>query len=78
MLVKEYTRSLRKNIKTDASVKFVVTYNATKLKLHINTKDCVDKLAHSYIVVLLLNGRNQEMVYTTEYYWHRLITITYN
>ena len=41
---------LKKNIKKDVRVTFVVTYNRTKLSFYTNTKDHIDKLAHSYIV----------------------------
>ena len=39
-----------KNIKEDVRVKFAVIYNTTKLSFYTNTKDRIDKLAHSYIV----------------------------
>ena len=50
MLVKKSIRTLKKNIKNDVTVTFVVTYNTTKLSIYTNTKDRIDKLAHSYIV----------------------------
>ena len=34
----------------DVRVTFVVTYNTIKLSFYTNTKDCTDKLAHSYII----------------------------
>ena len=37
-------------MKKDVRFTFAVTYNTTKLSFYINTKDHVDKLAHSYIV----------------------------
>ena len=50
ILVKKCIRTLKKNIKKDVRVTFVVTYNTTKLSFYTNTKDRIDKLAHSYIV----------------------------
>ena len=50
MLVKTCIRSLKRNIKKDVRVWFVVTCNTTKLRFYTNTKDHIDKLAHSYIV----------------------------
>ena len=50
MLVKKCIRSLKRNIKKDVTFQFVVTYNKTKLSFYTNTKDCIDKLAHSYLV----------------------------
>ena len=50
MLVKKCIRTLKKNIKKDVRITFVVTYNTTKLSFYTNTKDRIDKLAYSYIV----------------------------
>ena len=50
MLVKKCIRTLKKNTKKNVRVTFVVTYNTTKLSFYTNTKDRIDKLAHSYIV----------------------------
>ena len=50
MLVKKCIRTLKKNIKKDVRVTFAVTYNTTKLSFYTNTKDRIDKLAHSYTV----------------------------
>ena len=50
MPVKKCIRTLKKNIKKDLRVTFLVTYNTTKLSLYTNTKDCIDKLRESYIV----------------------------
>ena len=50
MLVKNCFRSLKRNIKKDVRVTFVVTDNTAKLSFYTSTKDCIDKLAHSYIV----------------------------
>ena len=50
MLAKKCITSLKRNIKKDVRFQFVVTYNKTKLSFYANTKDCIDKLAHSYIV----------------------------
>ena len=41
---------VKENIKKDVTFRFVVTYSKTKLSFYTNTKDCIDKLAHSYIV----------------------------
>ena len=53
MLAKKCIRSLKKNIKKDVRVTFVVTYHTTKSSSYTNTKDCIDKLAHHYIVYKL-------------------------
>ena len=50
MLVKKCIIKLKNNIKKDIRVIFVVTYHITKLSFYTNTKDRIDKLAHSYIV----------------------------
>ena len=50
MLTKKCIRSLKKNIKKDVRVTFVVTYHTTKSSFYTNTKDGIDKLAHHYIV----------------------------
>ena len=50
MLVKKCIRTLKKNTKKNVRVTFVVTYNTTKLSFYTNTKDRIDKLAHSCIV----------------------------
>ena len=49
MLVKNCIRSLKTNIKKDVRVQFVVTYNTSTLGFYTNTKDRIDKLAHSCI-----------------------------
>ena len=50
MQVKNCIRSLKRNIKKDVRVTFVVTDNTTKLSFYTSTKDYVDKLVHSHIV----------------------------
>ena len=50
MLVKKCIRWLKRNIKKDVRVTFAVTYNTTKLSFYTNTKDGIDKLAHSCTV----------------------------
>ena len=50
MLVKKYIRTLKKNIKKDVRVTFVVTFNTIKLSFYTNTKYRIDKLANFYIV----------------------------
>ena len=40
----------RKKIQKKIRVKFVVTYNATKLSFFTNTKDRITKLASSFVV----------------------------
>ena len=50
MQVKKCIRSLKRNIKKDVRVTFVVTYKTTKLSFYTSTKDRIDKLAYSYIV----------------------------
>ena len=50
MLAKKCIRSLKKNIKKDVRVTFVVTYHTTKSSFYTNTKGGIDKLAHHYIV----------------------------
>ena len=49
MLVKKCIRMLKKNIKRCQYFTFVVTYNTTKLSFYPYTKDCIDKLTHSFI-----------------------------
>ena len=44
MLVKNCIRTLKKNIKKDVRVIFVVTYNTTKLSFYTNIKDRIDIL----------------------------------
>ena len=41
---------VKEKYEKDVRFQFVVTYNTTKLSFYANTKDCIDKLAHSYIV----------------------------
>ena len=50
MLVIKCIRSLKKNIEKDVRVTFLVTYNTIKLSFYTNTKDGIDKLAHSCFV----------------------------
>ena len=53
MLIKKCIKTLKKNTKKDGRVTFVVIHNTTKLSFYTNTKDRIDKLAHSYIVYKL-------------------------
>ena len=50
MQVKNCIRSLKRNIKKDVRVTFVVTDNTTKLSFYTSTNDYIDKLVHSHIV----------------------------
>ena len=50
MLVKKCIRTLKKNIKKDVRITFVVTYNTTKLSFYTNIKYGIDKLARSSTV----------------------------
>ena len=50
MLVKSCNKKLKINIRKEFQVKFVVTYNTTKLSFFTNTKDCIAKLAFSFVV----------------------------
>ena len=45
---------LKKNIKRDVRVTFVVTHNTTKFNFCTNTEDRSDKLAHFHIALGLL------------------------
>ena len=54
MLVQKCIRMFKKSIKKDVKVTFVVTYNVNKLSFYTNTKDHIDKLAHSNVVLGVL------------------------
>ena len=58
-----------------SKIKWLIAFGKTG---HINgTHDLYTLLTTIFQELLLLpNGRNQEMVHTTEYYQHRLSTIT--
>ena len=50
MVVKKCIRTLKKIIRKDVRVTFIVTFNTTKLHFYTNTKCCISKIAYSYIV----------------------------
>ena len=48
-LVKSCIKKLKRNTRKEIQVKFV-TYNTTKLSFFTNIKDCITKLAFSFVV----------------------------
>ena len=48
-LVRRCIKKLKRNIRKEFQVKFVVTYNTTKLSFFNNMKDCITNLASSFI-----------------------------
>ena len=49
-LVKSCIKKLKRNIRKEVQVRFVVTYNTNKLNFFTNKKDCITKLASSFVV----------------------------
>ena len=50
LLVKKCIKTLKRNIRKETKVAFVVSYATTKVSFYTNTKDRIDKLANSFIV----------------------------
>ena len=47
---KSCIQKLKSNVWEEIQVKFIVRYNTTKLRFFTNTKDCITKLASSFVV----------------------------